>query len=178
MQSVQSDLGFFEIKNQRLAALEARRVTAWPNLRRALAARVALPAQRLASPRPRVAAALGALALLDGRMRAAAAAAVARRRAEPAFARLTTTTLAALLRERRARLAGAAGGLDALSHARVLARGFALVTAADGRLVTSAAEVRPGVRLGLEFADGAVQAVAAGAPPRAHLPKPAQETLL
>ncbi len=60
------------------------------------------------------------------------------------------------LRELAARLHGLAGRLQAADPRAVLARGYALVTDAAGRPVTSAAGVRPAARLRLEFADGAV----------------------
>jgi exodeoxyribonuclease VII large subunit len=67
--------------------------------------------------------------------------------------------------------------LDSLSHEGVLKRGFAIVEAADGRLVRSVAGISPGDTLRLRLSDGAVDAVAAAtaaapAPPvGAALPK-------
>ena len=49
-----------------------------------------------------------------------------------------------------------------LSHAGVLARGFALVRDGSGRPVDRAASVKPGMALDIGFADGHVAAVAAG----------------
>jgi exodeoxyribonuclease VII large subunit len=54
-----------------------------------------------------------------------------------------------------------------LDHRAVLARGFALVRDEAGEPVTRAAAVRPAVRLSLQFADGEVDALAAGERPRA-----------
>ncbi len=50
--------------------------------------------------------------------------------------------------------------LATLSHKAVLARGFALVTDADGAVIKLAAEVAPGAALSLEFADGTADAIA------------------
>jgi exodeoxyribonuclease VII large subunit len=50
-----------------------------------------------------------------------------------------------------------------LSYHGVLARGFALVRAEDGRPLRAAAAVSPGLRLDIEFADGRVGATADGA---------------
>jgi exodeoxyribonuclease VII large subunit len=50
--------------------------------------------------------------------------------------------------------------LDSLSYARVLARGFALVTGEDGGLVRSAGAIMTGDALTLRFADGSVGATA------------------
>ena len=52
--------------------------------------------------------------------------------------------------------------LDSVSYERVLARGFALVTGADGSLVRSAASVADGDALKLRFADGEVGVTAGG----------------
>ncbi len=70
--------------------------------------------------------------------------------------RLTDAPVRAGLRELTARLEGLAARLQAADPRAVLARGYALVTDAAGRPVTSAAGVRPAARLTLEFADGAV----------------------
>lgn len=52
--------------------------------------------------------------------------------------------------------------LDSVSYERVLARGFSLVTKADGSLVRSAAGVADGDALRLKFADGEVGVTAGG----------------
>jgi exodeoxyribonuclease VII large subunit len=70
---------------------------------------------------------------------------------------------ATLIDRRRARLDRAGQLLDALSYHGVLARGFALVRAEDGRPLRAAAAVSPGLRLDIEFADGRVGATADGA---------------
>ena len=67
------------------------------------------------------------------------------------------------IQRRDATVIGLGQVLAALSYQGVLARGFALVRGADGRLVRSAASVQPGLRIGLEFSDGRVGAIAEGA---------------
>jgi exodeoxyribonuclease VII large subunit len=54
------------------------------------------------------------------------------------------------------RLAGLAGQLETLSPLNVLARGYSLTHADDGRLVRAAAEVRPGDRLTTRVASGEI----------------------
>ena len=78
-------------------------------------------------------------------------------------------------------LEGCARVLDTVSYRSVLARGFALVTAADGTIRRRAAEVRAAENLTLRFGDGEAEAVAKG---RAHKgaappirPKPRQGDL-
>jgi exodeoxyribonuclease VII large subunit len=80
-------------------------------------------------------------------------------------ARRATT---ALIERRAAALARAGQVLAALSYQGVLARGFALVRAPDGRPLHTAAAVSPGLRLDVEFRDGHITAVAEGE--RAHAP--------
>jgi len=89
-------------------------------------------------------------------------------------ARLAAT---ALLQNRAARVERAGRLLTAVSYRGVLARGFALVRAADGKPLRSAAAVAPGLQLNIEFADGRVRATAdatsATAPaPTVAAPKP------
>jgi exodeoxyribonuclease VII large subunit len=67
---------------------------------------------------------------------------------------------------RRARLASLAQLLGTLGYRQVLARGFALVRDAGGRPLRRVAELEPGDRLDLEFADGRMPAVAGEAPGR------------
>jgi exodeoxyribonuclease VII large subunit len=96
----------------------------------------------LAVPHPRagLAARAHALALLQGRAGAAMARYVQRARGARALAAFSVAPLAALLRERRARLDGAARQLESLSYRSVLARGFALVrdTSGDGEVAATA----------------------------------------
>ncbi len=73
----------------------------------------------------------------------------------------------------RARLDRIAHVLDAVSHKATLARGFALVRDEAGTPVRASADVAPGQRLSIEFADGATPVTADGtAPPRRKAPKP------
>ena len=92
-------------------------------------------------------------------------AAIARRRTERAEA---VTRLAARLERahadgvegRRSRLIALWRHAGAVSYRGVLARGFALVRDEADRALRRAADVREGQRLTIEFADGAVPAVA------------------
>jgi exodeoxyribonuclease VII large subunit len=82
-------------------------------------------------------------------------------RLAPAIARRLARATDALRQQARV--------LDSVSYERVLARGFALVTVADGRLMRSAMAIAEGDALKLRFSDGEVAATAgAGAP----APKP------
>ena len=81
-------------------------------------------------------------------------------RAGRTLGRLSDAPLRALLREARARLEGTAARLESVSPLAVLQRGYALVSDAAGHPLTSAAEVAPGARLRLRFADGEVGATA------------------
>ena len=74
------------------------------------------------------------------------------------MARLQPAPLLSAMREAQARLAGAAGRLDAVSPSAVLARGYALVTGADGHAITSAAALALGQAVTIQFGDGAVPA--------------------
>jgi exodeoxyribonuclease VII large subunit len=76
------------------------------------------------------------------------------------LARFSPAPLQARLREARATLSGATRHLEAVSPLAVLQRGYALVTDAGGRALTSAADVRPAARLRIRFADGEVGATA------------------
>ncbi|MDT7953330.1 MAG: exodeoxyribonuclease VII large subunit [Acetobacteraceae bacterium] len=85
-----------------------------------------------------------------------------RRRASPALARLSPAMLATSLREARRQLASSAAHLDSVSYQKVLERGFAMVSDRAGHPLTRAAAVGKGARLTLRFADGKVDAQAAG----------------
>jgi exodeoxyribonuclease VII large subunit len=76
--------------------------------------------------------------------------------------RFDALPMADRLAARRAALTGLAARLEAVSYAAVLARGFALVRDAAGGPVTAAAQVAPGAKLGLTFADGTVGVTAEG----------------
>ena len=67
-------------------------------------------------------------------------------RLAPAFQRSIT--------DREKALAALGARLNSVSHERVLARGFALVTDTDGGLVRSASALSDGQAVGLRFADG------------------------
>ncbi len=117
----------------------------------------AMPAGRaLVTPRAH---ALGRLHLEAALLQATAG---HRRRASPALARLSPAMLLAGLREARRRLTGSAAHLDSVSYQKVLERGFALVSDRAGQPITAAADVVRGARLRLHFADGSVEAQAAG----------------
>ena len=77
----------------------------------------------------------------------------------------------AALSERAGRIETAARLLESYSHRGVLARGFAVVRDRRERPLTSAAEVKSGAALSLEFHDGRTAARAAGRPkPRKAAP--------
>jgi len=97
----------------------------------------------------------------------------ARERTLALFARATHSARA-LLQNRAARVERAERLLTAVSYRGVLARGFALVRAADGKPLRSAAAVATGMQLTIEFADGRVHATADGAPAVAPTPAPAK----
>lgn len=81
-------------------------------------------------------------------------------RLAPAIARRLTRAADSLRQQTRV--------LDSVSYERVLARGFALVTGPDGKLLRAAAAISEGDALKLRFADGEVAATAGAgtAPPR------------
>jgi exodeoxyribonuclease VII large subunit len=85
----------------------------------------------------------------------------ARERTLALFARATHSATA-LLQNRAARVERAERLLTAVSYRGVLARGFALVRATDGKPLHSAAAVTAGLPLSIEFADGRVHATADG----------------
>jgi exodeoxyribonuclease VII large subunit len=61
--------------------------------------------------------------------------------------------------------------LGTLGYRQVLARGFVLVRDAGGRPLRRVAELEPGDRLSLQFADGYMPAVAGEAPGRLRAPR-------
>ncbi|MGG5888381.1 exodeoxyribonuclease VII large subunit [Falsiroseomonas sp. HC035] len=138
---------------------------------------------RLPVPHPRaaIAARRATLALLEGRKGAAFARQVQRARGARAVQAFSVAPLAGLLREKASRLAGLAARLEAGSYQSVLARGFSLVRDAEGHALTRAAQVGPGQKLAIAFADGEVAATADGPPQkrgRTRGKPPEQETLL
>ena len=80
-----------------------------------------------------------------------------RERIEMLSARAARAALT-LIDRRQGRLERAGQLLAALSYHGVLARGFALVRAGDGRPLRTAAAVGPAMRLDIEFADGHARA--------------------
>jgi exodeoxyribonuclease VII large subunit len=81
------------------------------------------------------------------------------------LARLSPAPIRAQLREQQARLEGLAARLESVSYAKVLERGFALVSDAGDTPFTSAAAVKSGADLRIRFGDGEVRATAGGPPP-------------
>ena len=78
----------------------------------------------------------------------------------------------AVLNERAGRVETAARLLEGYSYRGVLARGYAVVRDQRERPLTSAAEVKSGAALSLEFHDGRAAARAAGKPkPRKTTPE-------
>lgn len=78
--------------------------------------------------------------------------------------------------EDRAAKLGAVGQLlESYSYKGVLARGFALVEAADGKPLTSAAQATPGLSVSLVFTDAKVAATVDGTPRVDGPPSPAAE---
>ena len=81
-----------------------------------------------------------------------------------------------LVRTKQTRLTHAGQMLESLSYARVLDRGFALVSAPDGTPLSSAANLRPGDEIGLRFHDGEAGAtVTRTGSGTAQRPKPARK---
>jgi exodeoxyribonuclease VII large subunit len=85
--------------------------------------------------------------------------------------RTRARALGSLVARKRERLDGRGALLASLGHHNVLARGFALVRDAEGAMVRRAAEVSPGMRLDIEFADGHVGARADGGEERKTAPR-------
>lgn len=98
-----------------------------------------------------------------------------RRRAERADADIKRAwTAQQQVRVRRLRHAAAL--LESYSYERVLERGFALVTGADGTPVTSVKQARPGDGVSIRFKDGAAAARIAGGAAPAPAPKRAKKS--
>jgi exodeoxyribonuclease VII large subunit len=79
------------------------------------------------------------------------------RRLQNANQRLQRTT-ARIINPRQARLNRASAGLEALSPLAVLSRGYALVYAADGKLLRSVAATAPGQMIRARLSHGALEA--------------------
>jgi exodeoxyribonuclease VII large subunit len=147
---------------QRLEDRAERLAGALPQMLGAKRAALSAAAAGLRHPREALAVAAAALAQRVQRLEAAWARGQQRRAAAPALARLSPAPVEALLRERRARLAGLAARLEAVSYHAVLARGFALVQDEAGEAIARAAEVTPGQPLRLTFQDGQRRVTAEG----------------
>ena len=91
------------------------------------------------------------------------------------LAERTHRALITALQRLEARVAHSGQLLTALSYRGVLARGFALVRDDGGQPVHAAANVEPGARVSIEFADGRIGATTDGERPKAtpREPKPA-----
>jgi len=115
-------------------------------------------ALRIARPAEAVARRAHALALLEQRLRSAPARAVAagRARADGAGAGLRHAVEIARARV-AARIEAAAVRLHAVDPQRVLARGYALLAAADGSPITSVARLEVGARVSSRLADGTAE---------------------
>jgi exodeoxyribonuclease VII large subunit len=142
---------------QRLDDRAQRLLLALPNLVRQRRAKLVDVERHLLAPTALLAARRAALMLLETRRRAALRQMIATR----TLPRLTDAPLRARLREARARLEGLAARLESVSHRAVLARGYAAVFDAADRPLTTAAAVKPGAALRIDFADGSVRAIAA-----------------
>ncbi len=161
-----------------VAARSHRLLLALPNLvsrRRATLSQARLPpARSLANP--------GAAALRlagTGLTHALQRSMGRRRQAEAQISpRFSAAPLRAALREARARLEGEAARLESVSHAAVLARGYALVLDTAGEAVTQAGQVAPGMRLRLRFNDGEARVTADGRPGSGPRTRPEQDILL
>ena len=140
---------------QRLEALEHR-------MRRCLDVGFERRRQRLDHAALRLRSGLGARARLE-RERT-----IALRRRLSDFAPRARRAVDAKIKGQRAKLDALSQLFGALGYRQVLARGFALVRDAQGKPLRAAAEIGPGDRLDIEFADGRAAAVAgaAGAPAR------------
>ncbi len=76
--------------------------------------------------------------------------------------RRASGAVARLVERRRDRLDGVGKLLGAMDHRNVLRRGFAIVTGPDGTIATRAAALKPGDALGIQLAEGSVEAIVAG----------------
>jgi exodeoxyribonuclease VII large subunit len=81
-----------------------------------------------------------------------------RERAQSALTRLHRS-MSGRLAELKANAEGRRNALALLDPTRVLARGFSVVRGADGRIVRSASQLAPGVRVALEFERGNAEAI-------------------
>ena len=133
---------------------------ALPNLVRIRRTALMQVERGIPSPQALMARPEGLLRLVHAQLGAALRYATQQRRAVGlgTMARLQPAPLLSAMREAQARLAGVGGRLDAVSPLAVLARGYALVTGADGHAITSAAATAVGQEVTIQFGDGAVPA--------------------
>lgn len=120
-------------------------------------------AQRLARPHDLLRRQRHALAMLQQRLGTAVrqTCLVRAQRERQAAQRLHRATV--VLRAQHAqRLASLAARLDALDPRRVLARGYALLSDAQGAALTSAAQIEPGQQIAATLADGRLAATVVG----------------
>jgi exodeoxyribonuclease VII large subunit len=136
----------------------ARLAMAWPNLVAARRGALVSVERHIPDAHALIAQRQAGLVLLATRHRGGLLHALqdGRTAAARIMPRLSPAPVQAALRERRARLEGFSARLNGASYEAVLARGFALVRDGAGRPVARAAEVRPGGRLRVRFADGEV----------------------
>jgi exodeoxyribonuclease VII large subunit len=151
--------------HKRRTALDAaaRRLPNLPALLASCRERVAERGARLLIALPNFVARRHAALELCGQKLAASlrhAVAAIHNRSGRSLGRLSDAPLRGLLRERQARLEGAAARLESVSPLAVLQRGYAVVSDAAGRPLTTAGAVKPGAHLRLRFADGEVGATA------------------
>ena len=92
----------------------------------------------------------------------------------PLSARLLAS-IGQTMTNRRTGLQQAGKLLVSLSYRSVLARGYAVIKDNEGRLVQQREGLLPGDVVAIEFADGAVDATIAGAPPAKRKPRPQAE---
>ena len=89
-----------------------------------------------------------------------------------AFGERSQRATIALLKQHRARIERAERLLAAFSYREVLKRGFALVRDGEGHPLRAAANVKGGMALDIEFADGRIAATANGGTPAASQSAP------
>jgi exodeoxyribonuclease VII large subunit len=147
---------------QRLDDRSARLGLALPQFVAVRRAGLVAVERRLPDPRNLVAVRRNLVVLSGEKLRSGLRHVIARRQQEGArvMGRLSPAPLQAGLREASARLEGWAARLESVSYAKVLERGFVLVTTRSGAPLTSAAAVKPGSALRLRFADGEIGATA------------------
>jgi exodeoxyribonuclease VII large subunit len=85
--------------------------------------------------------------------------------------RVLDAAMRALLVQRSNRLRHAAALLESCSYQKVLLRGFAIINDAQGRLVTSSAGLRGGMRVIIRLADGEAPATVDGPRPTTRPPR-------